>query len=52
MNHTLGNLDQLTDPNPFIDDGHHLTERNHMALAAVRPAGLEREEVVVAVGKQ
>ncbi|KAK4227119.1 alternative oxidase-domain-containing protein [Podospora fimiseda] len=46
VNHTLGNLDQLTDPNPFIEA--HATE-NHMVIAAVRPAGLEREEVV---GKQ
>ncbi|KAK3986011.1 mitochondrial alternative oxidase [Cladorrhinum sp. PSN332] len=46
VNHTLGNLDQLTDPNPFID-AH--TAESHMAIAAARPAGLEREEVV---GKQ
>ncbi|KAK4161513.1 mitochondrial alternative oxidase [Cladorrhinum sp. PSN259] len=46
VNHTLGNLDQETDPNPFVDA--HSAD-SHMAVAAVRPAGLEREEVV---GKQ
>ncbi|KAK4245505.1 mitochondrial alternative oxidase [Corynascus novoguineensis] len=43
VNHTLANLDQVSDPNPFIE-GH--SNINHMHLAAVRPAGLEREEVL------
>lgn len=43
VNHTLANLDQVSDPNPFIE-GH--SNMNHMHLAAVRPAGLEREEVL------
>ncbi|KAK4118862.1 alternative oxidase [Parathielavia appendiculata] len=44
VNHTFGNLDQASDPNPFID-GHHSTV-NHMHVAAIKPAGLEREEVL------
>lgn len=43
VNHTLGNLDQTSDPNPFIDSHSAVS---HMQLAAVKPAGLEREEVM------
>ncbi|KAK4182810.1 mitochondrial alternative oxidase [Podospora australis] len=43
VNHTLGNLDQLSDPNPFIDA--HLPV-SHMALAAKKPEGMERDEVL------
>ncbi len=43
VNHTLGNLDQASDPNPFIEDHAGVS---HMELAAIKPAGLEREEVL------
>ncbi|KAK3903380.1 mitochondrial alternative oxidase [Staphylotrichum tortipilum] len=43
VNHTLGNLDQTLDPNPFIEEH---ADVSHMHLAAIKPAGLEREEVL------
>ncbi|KXX80016.1 Alternative oxidase, mitochondrial [Madurella mycetomatis] len=43
VNHTLGNLDQTSDPNPFIDSNSPVS---HMHMAAVKPTGLEREEVI------
>ncbi|KAH6857023.1 alternative oxidase-domain-containing protein [Chaetomium sp. MPI-CAGE-AT-0009] len=43
VNHTLGNLDQSSDPNPFMESDSGV---NHMHLAAAKPAGLEREEVL------
>jgi hypothetical protein len=43
VNHTLGNLDQASDPNPFIEER---SQVNHMHLAAIKPAGLERDEVL------
>ncbi|KAH6631377.1 alternative oxidase-domain-containing protein [Chaetomium tenue] len=43
VNHTLGNLDQASDPNPFMESDSGV---NHMHLAAAKPAGLEREEVL------
>ncbi|KAJ4289298.1 inducible alternative oxidase 2 [Collariella sp. IMI 366227] len=43
VNHTLGNLDQTSDPNPFMDE---MSNKSHMQLAATKPAGLEREEVL------
>ncbi len=43
VNHTLGNLDQAADPNPFIEDHAGVS---HMELAAIKPAGLERKEVL------
>jgi hypothetical protein len=41
-------LDQASDPNPFIE-GH--SDVNQMQLAAVKPAGLEREEVLEKYGR-
>ncbi|KAK0627401.1 alternative oxidase-domain-containing protein [Immersiella caudata] len=39
VNHTLGNLDQASDPNPFLKkDG----QAGHMHAAAASPQGLER----------
>ncbi len=43
VNHTLGNLDQASDPNPFIEDHSSVSQ---MELAATKPAGLERAEVL------
>ncbi|KAK0719383.1 alternative oxidase-domain-containing protein [Lasiosphaeris hirsuta] len=43
VNHTLGNLDQGSDPNPFVQESSHF---RHMELAATRPAGLERGETI------
>jgi translation elongation factor EF-Ts len=43
VNHTLWNLDQTSDPNPFIEEHANVSP---MHLAAVKPAGLEREEVL------
>ncbi|GAB1318544.1 inducible alternative oxidase 2 [Madurella fahalii] len=43
VNHTLANLDQISDPNPFIDIH---SPASHMQMAATNPTGLEREEVV------
>ncbi|KAK0642078.1 alternative oxidase [Cercophora newfieldiana] len=43
VNHTLGNLDQVSDPNPFLDGPKNIC---HMEAAARKPAGLERGEVL------
>ncbi|KAK4149909.1 mitochondrial alternative oxidase [Chaetomidium leptoderma] len=43
VNHTMGNLDQASDPNPFIEENSGVS---HMHLAATKPAGLERDEVL------
>jgi hypothetical protein len=43
VNHTLGNLDQASDRNPFIEED---STTSHMQIAAIKPAGLERGEVV------
>ncbi|KAK3933834.1 alternative oxidase-domain-containing protein [Diplogelasinospora grovesii] len=40
VNHTLGNLDQVKDRNPFSDNG------SQKETAALRPTGLEREELM------
>ncbi|KAK3312236.1 mitochondrial alternative oxidase [Apodospora peruviana] len=46
VNHTLSNLDQSSDPNPFIvqdsNGGHTLNEKQ---VAVIKPRGLEREEI-------
>lgn len=43
VNHTLGNLDQTSDPNPFIEGPQ---SADHMKTAATKPTGLERQEVL------
>lgn len=43
VNHTLGNLDQKEDPNPFVSDYKCGKER---PIAFTRPAGFERSEVI------
>lgn len=43
VNHTLGNLNQSEDPNPFVSDYKNGQER---PVAATRPAGFERSEVI------
>ncbi|KAK4142569.1 alternative oxidase-domain-containing protein [Dichotomopilus funicola] len=47
VNHTLGNLDQVDDPNPFIDEHSNVS---HMHFAAGKPAGLERMEALEKAG--
>lgn len=47
VNHTLGNLDQNEDPNPFVSEYRHGSEsRKPVAIAALKPTGYEREEVI------
>lgn len=47
VNHTFGNLDQVTDPNPFMEcPGGGVVKAFPKHLSVTRPAGLEREEVV------
>jgi hypothetical protein len=41
VNHTLGNLDQTSDPNPFVDNKEH---SGHMRAAIASPRGLKRGE--------
>lgn len=43
VHHTLGNLNQKEDPNPFVSD---YKEPCHVPRPMERPAGYEREEVI------
>jgi hypothetical protein len=43
VNHTLSNLNQAEDPNPFASD---YKEGHDKPSAALRPKGFEREEVI------
>lgn len=43
VNHTLGNLDQKEDPNPFVSE---YKSGRAPPKPMVRPAGYEREEVL------
>ncbi|KAK3389957.1 mitochondrial alternative oxidase [Podospora didyma] len=43
VNHTLGNLDQTVDHNPFVEGG---MEKGEMQRAVTKPGGLERDEVI------
>lgn len=47
VNHTLGNLDQKEDPNPYVSE-YYDAEKPHpvKGLQYQRPGGWEREEVV------
>lgn len=42
VNHTLGNLDQAEDPNPFVSE----YKDGHKPRAALKPTGFERAEVI------
>lgn len=42
VNHTLGNLNQEEDPNPFVSD----FKDREVPKAALKPAGFERIEVI------
>jgi ubiquinol oxidase len=46
VNHTLGNLDQQKDPNPFVSE--YKDERPHPSkgIDTLKPTGWEREEVL------
>lgn len=47
VNHTFGNLDQVSDPNPFMEcPGGGIVKAFPKHLSVTRPAGLEREEVI------
>ncbi len=48
INYTLGDLDQASDPNLFIED---YSSVSYMELTATKPAGLEREEVLEKYGR-
>ncbi|KAJ4300627.1 inducible alternative oxidase 2 [Collariella sp. IMI 366227] len=45
VNHTLGNLNQREDPNPFVSE-YKAGQGQHQPHPATRPAGYEREEVI------
>lgn len=46
VNHTLGNLDQVADPNPFLEtEGGMAQPVNTKQVAVIRPGGLEQEEL-------
>jgi hypothetical protein len=45
VNHTLGNLNQKEDPNPFVSD-YKTGHESQKPSAALKPAGYEREEVI------
>ena len=47
VNHTLGNLEQKTDPNPFVSEYENPT-RPHptKGIENMRPTGWNREEVI------
>lgn len=45
VNHTLSNLNQNEDPNPFLSD-YKVGATGHKPNPALRPAGFEREEVI------
>ena len=47
VNHTLGNLDQVEDPNPYVSE-YKDAERPHptKSLKHARPTGWERDEVI------
>ncbi|KAL2128083.1 hypothetical protein VTI74DRAFT_9749 [Chaetomium olivicolor] len=45
VNHTLSNLDQKEDPNPFVSE-YKTGASQHKPRPALRPAGYEREEVI------
>ncbi|KAH6856970.1 alternative oxidase-domain-containing protein [Chaetomium sp. MPI-CAGE-AT-0009] len=45
VNHTLGNLKQKEDPNPFVSE-YRVGEEQHKPKAALKPAGYERDEVI------
>jgi hypothetical protein len=42
VNHTLGNLNQTEDPNPFVSD----FKDREVPKPALKPAGFERSEVI------
>lgn len=42
VNHTLGNLHQKEDPNPFVSE----YKDGHKPKAALKPAGFERSDVI------
>ncbi|PIA96011.1 Alternative oxidase, mitochondrial [Cercospora beticola] len=52
VNHTLGNLDQKEDPNPYVSEFHD-EETPHPVkdLRHQKPTGWEREEVIGKLGK-
>jgi len=45
VNHTLGNLNQDEDPNPFVSD-YKTGATGHKPNPALKPTGYEREEVI------
>ncbi|KAL1856896.1 hypothetical protein VTK73DRAFT_8210 [Phialemonium thermophilum] len=45
VNHTLSNLNQKEDPNPFVSD-YKTGKVQHKPQAALKPAGYEREDVI------
>jgi len=45
VNHTLANLKQKEDPNPFVSE-YRVGEEKHKPNAALKPAGYGREEVI------
>ena len=49
VNHTLGNLDQQDDANPFVGPK---ADSDRKPMAALRPMGFERGEVIDEVSLQ
>ncbi len=43
VNHTLGNLNQKDDPNPFVST---FKDRGDVPQPAMKPAGFERKDVI------
>lgn len=43
VNHTLSNLNQNEDPNPFVSE---YKDGMHAPKAALKPAGFERADVI------
>jgi hypothetical protein len=47
VNHTLGNLDQTNDPNPYVSEYKDVTKPHpSKGLEVQKPHGWEREEVI------
>lgn len=46
VNHTLGNLDPKTDPNPFVSEYADPSKPHPSKGIAIKPIGWEREEVI------
>lgn len=46
VNHTLGNLEQRADPNPFVSEYKNRAPHPSKGIENIKPTGWEREEVV------